>query len=208
MSTHIQERPSALDPEACWSLVERVAATPSLKRAARLREFLLFVANKSLREGRAEIHEQEIGETVFLRPRSYDTSQDNIVRVSATELRKRVDAFFATEGSSEPIIFEIPRGSYLPMFRLREKAAGQESPALPAQQPVSMQSATLEKTQSAQRHVLLWIISAVAALLALGCFLLWRQNVMLLERIQILEHQHSYFGAPPANTLEVHSNFG
>ena len=120
MSTHIQDRPGILDPTECWSVVERVATTPSLKRAARLREFLLFVANKSLKEGRNDIHEQEIGETVFARPRAYDTSQDNIVRVSATELRKRIDAYFALEGAAEPVIFEIPRGSYLPVFRMRE----------------------------------------------------------------------------------------
>lgn len=210
MSTHIQEHLATLDPAACWSLVERVAATPSLKRAARLREFLLFVANKSLKEGRVEIHEQEIGETVFARPRSYDTSQDNIVRVSATELRKRVEAYFAAEGSAEPIVFEIPRGSYLPLFRLREKTVSTEPTSLAAPQPVIVQVAPAEQTQATQRHVLLWTISAIAALLALACFLLWRQNATLLERIQILEHQHSMVrqlphGASTAFTLGVSS---
>ena len=83
-----------IDPAVCWKLVERAAASDSLKRATRLREFLFYVAAKSLKEGRTELHEQEIGHDVFGRNESYDTSQDNIVRVSATELRKRINSFF------------------------------------------------------------------------------------------------------------------
>jgi hypothetical protein len=53
-----------------------------------------------------EIHEQE----VFGRPRDYDTSADDTVRVHVSVLRKRVDQYFAKEGSNESIIIEIPRG--------------------------------------------------------------------------------------------------
>jgi hypothetical protein len=183
MSTNIQERPG-VDPAACRTVLERVAASSSLKRAARLREFLLFVGNQSLKEGRNDIHEQEIGETVFARQRSYDTSQDNIVRVSATELRKRVDAYFAGEGSAEPLIFEIPRGSYLPTFRLRESVSPGVLPlAMAAPEPMHSREALLSRPP-----VLPWILSAVAVLLAIACILLWRQNSMLQQRLQILEH--------------------
>jgi len=101
------------------ALIERVAASPSIKRAARLRDFLLFVGYESLKEGRGEIHESEIGARVFGRPDSYDRSHDNIVRVNATELRKRVELYFSTEGANEPIVFSIPRGSYSPVFQRR-----------------------------------------------------------------------------------------
>jgi hypothetical protein len=183
MSTQIQDRPALLDPGECWRLIERVAATPSLKRAARLREFLLYVGNQSLKLGRTDIHEQEIGETVFGRPRAYDTGQDNIVRVSATELRKRVDAYFAAEGLSEHVIFEIPRGTYMPAFRLREAAPIPNlAPSLPA--------ATPQPSSVPQRPLMLWAMTAIALLLAVLCMILLRQNADLHQRIQILE-QHS-----------------
>jgi hypothetical protein len=183
MSTQIQDRPALLDPGDCWNLIERVAATPSLKRAARLREFLLYVGNQSLKLGRTDIHEQEIGETVFGRPRAYDTGQDNIVRVSATELRKRIDAYFAAEGLSEPVIFEIPRGTYLPAFRQRETAPIHN---LPSPLPV-----TAPRLSSAPRRpVMLLAMTAIALLLAVLCMILLRQNAALHQRIQILE-QHS-----------------
>src|SRR5579862_5305306 len=85
---------SPIDVEACWALLERIVASPQLRRAARMREFLLYVGRRSLKEGSDQIPEQEIGSEVFGRPASYDTNADNIVRVNATDLRKRVEAYF------------------------------------------------------------------------------------------------------------------
>jgi len=185
MSTDIQQPAGILDPSACWSVIERVAASPALKRAARLREFLLYVGNQSIKEGRTDLHEQEIGETVFARQRSYDTSQDNIVRVSATELRKRVEAYFAGDGSTEPLVFEIPRGSYVPVFRFRDNASPLKFPVPITPSP---ETAQVSSTTPSQPRLLLWLISAVAILLGISCILLWRQNANLQRRLQHLEH--------------------
>ena len=70
-------------------------------------------------EGPAEIHEQEVGHKVFGRPRDYDTGSDNIVRVHASMLRKRLEQYFAEDGAAEPVIVEIPRGNYAPVFHER-----------------------------------------------------------------------------------------
>ena len=91
------------------ALINRIAGSVHFKRSTRLRGFLLYVGHESLKGGRPEIHEQEIGAKVFGRDSSYDRSQDNIVRVNATELRKRIELYFATEGLDEPLILDIPR---------------------------------------------------------------------------------------------------
>jgi hypothetical protein len=104
-------------------LIERVAASEQFSRSARLRDFLLYVGRQSLKKGSPEIHEQEIGAKVFGRDDSYDRGADTIVRVNATELRKRIDSYFAQNGANEPLIFEIPRGIYKPVFRWRLAAA-------------------------------------------------------------------------------------
>ena len=115
-----EERP--LTAEQCWALVERVASSSELRRAARLRAFLLYVCDRTLRQGATVIHEQEIGAAVFERPKGYDTGIDNIVRVNATELRKRLEHFFAGEGRNEEIVLEIQRGTYTPTFHWRKVA--------------------------------------------------------------------------------------
>src|SRR5665213_4293126 len=101
------------------ALIERVAGSAQFRRSARLRDFLLYVGGQSLKDGCPEIHEQEIGAKVFGRTSSYDRSQDNIVRVNATELRKRIELYFATVGAHESLIFEMPRGGYKLIFLRR-----------------------------------------------------------------------------------------
>jgi hypothetical protein len=107
------------DTETCQALLDRILASPQLKRSMRMRDLLAYVGRRALEDGCEQLHEQEIGTEVFGRPAGYDTSVDNIVRVNATELRKRIDAYFETEGSNEPLVMEIPRGSYIPVFRHR-----------------------------------------------------------------------------------------
>lgn len=185
MSTDAKPVTAAMDAEECWHVLERAAASPGLKRAARLREFLFYVGAKSLKEGRAGIHEQEIGQAVFGRRDAYDTSQDNIVRVSATELRKRVDAYFATEGRDEPIVFEIPRGSYVPSFHPRCV----ETPPAPAEPVAAETQAPIAVPVSRWPHLLLALVSLLAIGLGIACISLWRENQSLTRRIYVWKDQ-------------------
>ena len=159
------------------ALIERVAASAQFRRSARLRDFLLYVGGQSLKEGCPEIHEQEIGAKVFGRNSSYDRSQDNIVRVNATELRKRIEQYFATEGANEPLILEIPRGAYKPIFnrRIPETLPGVTQPTAPQPLPIpaSEPTSTPQNTPGNSSH-LLWAILAMA--LAAICVLLLQQN--------------------------------
>ncbi|SEG69940.1 hypothetical protein SAMN05421819_4394 [Bryocella elongata] len=122
---------NAADRRERRALIERVAGSALFRRSARLRDFLLYVGLRSVDDDSAEIHEQEIGERVFDRSREYDRSQDNIVRVNATELRRRVDQYFATEGEHEPLTFSIPRGSYKPVFHVRSETEARPLPSVP-----------------------------------------------------------------------------
>jgi hypothetical protein len=111
-------------------LVERVAASRYINRSARLRDLLVYLSDRVLEDEAAEIHEQEVGHRVFGRPANYDTTSDNIVRVHASMLRKRLDQYFAAEGADEPVILEIPKGNYAPVFRERPEPAVAPSPVL------------------------------------------------------------------------------
>ena len=117
-------------------LVERVALSPYLNRSARLRDLLIYLTDRVLEEDAGEIHEQEVGHKVFGRPLDYDTAADNIVRVHASMLRKRLEQYFAAEGAGEPIVIEIPKGNYAPVFRPRSKPL-QLEPVAPPEKPRS-----------------------------------------------------------------------
>lgn len=166
-------------PEERWALIERVASSDQIGRSARLRDFLLYVGKQSLKEGHPEIREQEIGERVFGRSTSYDRSQDNIVRVNATELRKRIEQYFATTGADEPLHCEIPRGGYRLVFHRRIPATEEaiaapppEKPAVPAP-PVTQENA---KGTTGRGWVQRLIWPLISAALAVACGLLFVQN--------------------------------
>lgn len=149
-----------------WALIERVAASEQFSRSVRLRDFLLYVGKQSLKEGCPEIHEQEIGAKVFGRPASYDRGSDNIVRVNATELRKRIELYFKGPGVTEPLIFEIPRGGYRLVFHrralelLEPAESAQPDPAQPTA-PSSDAEVPESSQWSASIRRLLWPVAAL-----------------------------------------------
>jgi hypothetical protein len=100
-------------------LVERVGNSSTFQRSPRLREFLLYVADCTLNERLEGVREQQIAANVFNRKPAYNPGQDNIVRVEARSLRKRLEAYFATEGKHEPVIISMPKGSYSICFEVR-----------------------------------------------------------------------------------------
>ena len=68
---------------------------------------------------------------VYDRPADYNPKIDPIVRNDARRLRTKLREYYETEGSSDPILIEIPKGSYLPVFHEREALAA-ESTASPS----------------------------------------------------------------------------
>jgi hypothetical protein len=100
-------------------LVKRIIGSRHINRSARLRDLFVYLSDRVLEEGAEDIHEIEVGHKVFGRPSQYDTSADNIVRVHASMLRKRLAEYFEAEGEHEALLIEIPRGNYAPLFRER-----------------------------------------------------------------------------------------
>ncbi len=147
-------------------LVERLALSSYLNRSARLRDLLLYLTERVLEDEATEVHEQEVGHNVFGRPLDYDTTADNIVRVHASMLRKRLEQYFATEGAGETIVMEIPKGNYAPVFRERYK---------PSPEPLVLKSLPAVERPRRDRR----LIAAVVCALLFAC-----STVILLFRVQ------------------------
>jgi len=185
MATVTHHAAESLDPAQCFELLERICSSNELRRAARLREFLLYVGQRSLEGDRSLISEHEIGVHVFGRQDNYDTSADNIVRVNASELRKRIAAFYASEGACETILVDIPRGSYTPLFSLRHPELEiQPQPPPPASAPEFQEAEAAAPSHSlslwkwARRYTSLALIVALAA----GCAYYFNQTRVLRNR--------------------------
>lgn len=157
--------PSELDER--WSVVERVCGAAPLKRSAKLRDLLMYLCHRSWVEGAEEIREHDIGVDVFQRPPDYDSTQDTLVRVQASQLRKRLEKYFAEEGVDEPLILEIARGSYAPLIRKRNA--------------ISPQPILIEMPPPSNRRIVYSLAAACAVLACLCVWLFVRRPAAVIE---------------------------
>lgn len=108
---------SGFPREAIEACLDRIGVSRHFARSRRLRRFVRFTVG-ALLEGRAdELKERTIGVEVYDRPLEYDPRTDPIVRSEAHRLRTRLAAYYALEGSADPIVVEYPKGSYVPELR-------------------------------------------------------------------------------------------
>ena len=117
-------------------LLERVVTSPSFQKSKRLRDLLQYLGERGLDDPNCTLREQEIGADVLGRPPDYDTSHDTLVRVLVSQLRKKLQEHFAEEGRNEPLLIDIPKGSYVPVFRPRPEGEAPRTEIL-TPQPVA-----------------------------------------------------------------------
>jgi len=103
------------DDDPRWALVLRITESQHFAKSPLLTKFLLFICERSLLGAEDELTEHNIGVTVFRRRPGYKTSEDNIVRNYARQLRQRLDQYFEGPGQNEAQRITIPRG-YNPVF--------------------------------------------------------------------------------------------
>lgn len=126
--------PARLTPERA-SLVRDhlrdVLASSGFAGSKRAQEFLQLIVEHALAGRLDNLRERMIGAEMFGRPIGYDTANDAVVRVKATEVRKKLAQYYQ-ELSKPPVVrIELPSGSYVPKFHWEPLA----SPAAPKAEP-------------------------------------------------------------------------
>ena len=105
--------------------LERILEDPHFKASKRYTRFLRYIVEEALSGNSGGIKERSLGIAVFDRPLDYDTYSDSIVRVAASEVRKRIAQYYDTPGHDHELRIGLPSGSYTPEFRLgRHLASG------------------------------------------------------------------------------------
>ena len=103
--------------------LEKILESPALGSAVSLRRFLRYVVEETL-AGRGDVlKEYSLGASVFGRGEKFCPRTDPIVRVQARNLRLRLERYYAGPGSHDPLVIEIPKGAYVPVFRPHKLAA-------------------------------------------------------------------------------------
>ena len=110
-------------PEVVRQSLERVLSSAGFARNDRQSKFLRFVVEQHLDGRDGELKESVLAVEVFGRNPGYDPKLDGIVRTEAMRLRARLDKYYAVEGRQDPLVIELPKGGYRPVFRARASVA-------------------------------------------------------------------------------------
>lgn len=100
--------------------LERIVRSETFQHADRLKRFLSFIVEEVLAERQAALKEYVIGAQVFRKEESFDPRTDPIVRVQARRLRAKLLRYYRDEGRTDPLVFELPKGGYVPAFKPRD----------------------------------------------------------------------------------------
>jgi hypothetical protein len=113
-----KQRPnqSGITKEEMEEALARILGSKHFAHAPKKQKFLRLVSEFYLAGRASELNEYLIGIEVFDRSASYSPSTDPVVRVSAHEVRKKLELYYQNEGAEDPVRLEIPIGSYEPTF--------------------------------------------------------------------------------------------
>ncbi|WP_299664691.1 adenylate cyclase [uncultured Ruegeria sp.] len=121
--------PDAKDVRAA---IQRLIGSSTFTGSQRLQDFLIYVVEESL-SGRADdIRAKTIAMDVYGGTVSEIARRENVVRVDAGRLRRKLAEYYAEDGRDAEIIIDLPKGGYAPEISIRAPEASKSRfPELP-----------------------------------------------------------------------------
>jgi dipeptidyl aminopeptidase/acylaminoacyl peptidase len=160
--------------EAIRIQVEKILTSQGFVHSDRISRFLRFVVEQTI-QGQADgLKESVIGMEVFDKNSSFDPRTDTIVRVEARRLRSKLSQYYEKEGLADPVVIDLPKGSYVPVFlaRLKEGADARPQGELLTGAPAASQRIE----QGGNRSRFIWTAMAIGIVLVVagaGTILWW-----------------------------------
>jgi hypothetical protein len=94
--------------------LEEIMKGAAFKGSHRSAQFLEYIVTQSALGNIEGLKERLIGVELFGRRPSYDTGDDAIVRVTASDVRKRLQQHYSRVGSASEVWITLPSGKYVP----------------------------------------------------------------------------------------------
>jgi TolB-like protein/tetratricopeptide (TPR) repeat protein len=111
--------PNVLSPKQIGSVrshLKAVTDSHAFAGSKRTQDFLKLIVGHALEAEFDSLRERMIGAEMFGRPVDYDTGSDSVVRVKATEVRKKLAQYYSETKEKLTVRIELPSGSYVPRF--------------------------------------------------------------------------------------------
>lgn len=115
--------------------------------------FLVHTTEETLAARSKELNQKTIAADVFGRDLvNFDARADSIVRTTAAHLRESLLEYYAGVGRTDPVVIELPKGSYVPRFYPRVAVSANATSHLWSAR-VALEARTVSGYSVAQRHL-------------------------------------------------------
>jgi hypothetical protein len=94
--------------------LREIIESKAFRGSHRSGQFLIYVVEQAIAGRFTGLKERIIGIELFGRSPSYDTGEDAIVRVTASDVRRRLLQHYGENGRSAKFYISLPSGSYIP----------------------------------------------------------------------------------------------
>lgn len=116
-----EERAENAPAQAVRDQLVKILSSSVFSDSQRMTRFLRFAVEETLNGNASRLKEIVIGTEVFDRHAAYDPRLDPIVRVEARRLRAKLRSYYDSTGELDPVVIELPKGRYAPVFQLRSE---------------------------------------------------------------------------------------
>src|SRR5437879_6798464 len=147
-TTDLVTKPDGLSPERVCLVrdhLKEVVSSRAFAGSKRAQDFLQLIVEHALAGRFDSLRERMIGAEMFGRPIDYDTANDAVVRVKATEVRRKLAQYYQESGKKPAVRIELPIGSYVPKFQW-ESLATSAQPSAETDLPAFAEETTAQET--------------------------------------------------------------
>lgn len=166
--------------EALRRHLDDLTQAPSFKGSHRCQQFLRFVVERVLDGAVDQLKERTIGIELFHRLPTYDTGEDAIVRVTASDVRRRLLQHYGRYGDASQFRIRLQPGSYVPEIEHLSLAApaSEISPSLPMAVSTEQELTVVPEPPRTRWLVrALWFVAAAVLIVAVAVVVGWKPVV-------------------------------
>ncbi len=119
------------DEAAVRTQLDKILTSSAFAGSPQLRAFLSYIVDQRLKGNESRIKGYTIAVEALGRAASFDPAADPIIRVEAARLRRLIGDYYAGPGADDPVLIDVPKGGYVPVFKYRETDPARTEPAMP-----------------------------------------------------------------------------
>jgi hypothetical protein len=106
-------------PQECLAQIDRFISSPLLLRSESLCRLVQYLAEHSLNSPTHHLKEYQIATEALERAPDFDPQLDSSVRVLTGRLRSKLAEYYKSAGVHDPILVDVPKGTYTLSFERR-----------------------------------------------------------------------------------------